>query len=119
MDQFLAWFDRGGVAVVIVVFGLAFFAGKVWPHITKRQDRIDAETKERQDRLDAEEKERAEVRSKIEKERHSEYMKVIGDFAQALNAVNMTTNALGQLIGNMTNKIDDHHEQVMAELRRH
>lgn len=118
MDQFLQWFDRGGVAVVIVAFMLLFFAGKIWPYITKRQERLDAEAKARQEKLDAEENARLEERAKTEKERHQEYMKVIGDFAQALNAVNMTTNALGQLIGNMTNKIDDHHEQVMAELRR-
>lgn len=118
MDQFLQWFDRGGVAIVIVAFGLLFFAGKAWPYITKRQERLDAEAKARQDRLDAEECDHAEARAETEKERHKEYMRVIGDFAQALNAVNMTTNALGQLIGNMTNKIDDHHEQVMAELRR-
>lgn len=118
MDQFLQWFDRGGVAVVIVAFGLLFFAGKIWPYIVKRQDRLDAESKARQDKLDAEEKERVETRAETEKERHKEYMKVIGDFASALNAVNMTTNALGQLISNMTNKIDDNHAAVMAELRR-
>jgi hypothetical protein len=107
MDQFLQWFDRGGVAVVLVAFGMVFFTVKVWPYITRRQDRLDAEDKKRKDDHDAE-----------EKFRHAEYMKVIGNFAAALNAVNTTTNALGQLIGNMTNKMDDHHEQVMAELRR-
>lgn len=107
MEQFLQWFDRGGVALVLVGFGMVFFTVKVWPWWTRRQDRLDAEDRVRKAAHDAE-----------EKVRHTEYMKVIGNFAAALNAVNTTTNALGQLISNMTNKMDDNHAQVMAELRR-
>jgi hypothetical protein len=46
-------------------------------------------------------------------------MTVIADFSTAMQAVNVTMSSLAQLVSGMTDRIDDHHAEVMQELRGH
>lgn len=106
MDQLLQATANNGLAIVLVILGAWFAVSKLWPYVTKRQDRLDDEEKQR---LDAETLE--------SKRRHSEYMTVISDFSTAMQAVNVTMSSLAQLVSGMTDRIDDHHTEVMSELR--
>jgi len=108
MEQLLQATANNGLAIVLVILGAWFAVSKVWPYVTKRQDRLDEEEKQR---LDADTLE--------SKRRHSEYMTVIADFSTAMLAVNVTMSSLAQLVSGMTDRIDDHHAEVMQELRGH
>lgn len=77
--------------IVIVIFGLFWY----WPWY----------------------KERVKQRDLMESGRHGQYMVTIDKFTTALNAVNVTMSSTAQLIAGMTDRIDDHHRDVMAELR--
>ena len=108
MEQLLQATANNGLAIVLVILGAWFGIAKVWPYVTRRQDRLDAEKKKRADDDNTE-----------AKRRHDEYMKVIADFSTAMQAVNVTMSSLAQLVSGMTDRIDDHHAAVMQELRGH
>ena len=84
-----------GLAVALIIIGVLFGMFVMWPWYTKRAEKKDA----------------------LEVERHSQYMKTIDNFTTAMNAVNITMSSTAQLIAGMTDKIDDHHRDVMSELR--
>lgn len=94
-QSFLQWVDSSGLALSLVTFALIFFMFKVWPWWIRRIEKKDAD----------------------EVQRHAEYMKVIGEFSRAMNAVNTTMSQSASMIGALTDRIDEHHHEVMAELR--
>jgi hypothetical protein len=102
MADLLKWTEGSGLALVLVVFGMIFFAGRIWPWYTKRQERLDQEQNKRHNQYLA----------SIERENV-----LVEKFADALRAINMTMQATAQLISDQTDTIDKHHAEVMRELR--
>jgi hypothetical protein len=43
MEQLLQATANNGLAIVLVILGAWFAVSKVWPYVTKRQDRLDEE----------------------------------------------------------------------------
>ena len=101
MADLLKWTEGGGLAIVLVVFGISFFSAKIWPWYVKRWERLDKEQTKRHDQYLA----------SIERSND-----LVDKFTDAIQAVNMTMHATGQLIADQTNKIDEHHAEVMRKL---
>ncbi len=102
MTEIFQLFTSNGLAFGLVVLGALFAYFKFWPWWVKRMESKDAE----------------EVR------RHNQYLvsiersnQLVEKFTNAILAVNMTMQATAQLISDQTNKMDEHHEEVMRELR--
>ncbi len=106
MDQSLdisAIVGTYGLAVFLVIIVAWFAIFKYWPWYTTRLANRDAE----------------------EQRRHDQYLAtqdrandLVEKFTVAIQAVNTTMNSVAQLISTQTDRMDDYHREVMAEIRR-
>lgn len=103
MPDFSTIFTSNGVAIGLIIVGCMFFYFKLWPWYVTRQAARDTE----------------------ETRRHDQYLATLErsnnlteKFTDALNALSVVSNGTAQVIATLVDRVDEHHTEVMQELRK-